>query len=197
MRIVASTAENMVEAAALVRAGEIVAYPTETVYGLAVDPFSVTALEKLFAVKGRAETNPVLLIVSNIDQVIQVVSTISDDARTYADRFWPGPLSMLFPKSDRIPAALCAGGPKVCVRIPAHETARALCAAVGHAITSTSANKSGKPPATSPHEIDFPGVALCIDGGTLPPSQPSTIFDPDTRTILRKGAISSESLIAF
>ena len=187
----------MVEAAALVRAGEIVAYPTETVYGLAVDPFSVTALEKLFAVKGRAETNPVLLIVSNIDQVIQVVSTISDDARTYADRFWPGPLSMLFPKSDRIPAALCAGGPKVCVRIPAHETARALCAAVGHAITSTSANKSGKPPATSPHEIDLSGVALCIDGGTLPPSQPSTIFDPDTRTILREGAISSESLTDF
>lgn len=195
MRVVLPTAENLTEAAALIRAGEVVAYPTETVYGLACDPFSTTAIEKLFAAKGRAESNPVLLIASNIDQVIQVVATISDNARTYADRFWPGPLSMLFPKSDRVPAALCAGGPNVCVRIPAHETARALCVAVGHAITSTSANKSGEPPATSPHEIDLPGVALCIDGGTLPPSQPSTIFDPDTRTILREGAISKTSLL--
>ena len=195
MRIVPPTNEHLTEAAALIRAGEVIAYPTETVYGLACDPFSTTAIQKLFAAKGRAETNPVLLIAANIDQVIQIISTISDNARTYADRHWPGPLSMLFPKSDRVPVALCAGGPKVCVRIPAHDTARALCAAVGHAITSTSANKSGESPATSPHEIDLPGVALCIDGGTLPPSPPSTIFDPDTRTILREGAIASTSLL--
>ncbi|MCC6156165.1 MAG: Sua5/YciO/YrdC/YwlC family protein, partial [Candidatus Hydrogenedentes bacterium] len=103
MRIVPPTLEHLTEAAALIRAGEVVAYPTETVYGLACDPFSTTAIQRLFAAKGRAETNPVLLIAANIDQVIQVVSTISDNARTCADRYWPGPLSMLFPKSDRVP----------------------------------------------------------------------------------------------
>ena len=195
MRTVPPTADGIAEAAALVRAGEIVAYPTETVYGLAADPFSVTAIEKLFAVKGRPETNPVLLAAADLEQVERVASTLSPAARALIDRFWPGPLSLVLPKAECIPAALCGGGTKVCVRVPACDTARALCRAVGHAITSTSANASGSAPARCAQAISLPGVALCIDGGELQPSAPSTVFDPDTRTLHRLGAIPESLLL--
>lgn len=196
MKIVAPTPDGVAQAAALVRAGEIVAYPTETVYGLAADPFSVTAVEKLFSVKGRADTNPVLLIAADLEQVERVVSAISTQARKLIEQFWPGPLSLVLPKADDVPLALCGGGANVCVRVPACETARALCRAVGHAITSTSANASGAPAARGPHAIDLEGVALCIDGGTLAPSLPSTVFDPDTGVVYREGAVPAPQLHA-
>ncbi|NUM56861.1 MAG: threonylcarbamoyl-AMP synthase [Candidatus Hydrogenedentes bacterium] len=197
MRLVPPTPECIDEAAAIIRAGGVVAYPTETVYGLAADPFSVAAIESLFAMKGRSESNPILLIAANMEQVERIVSKISPDARAYMDRFWPGPLSLLLPKSDELPASLCAGGPKVCVRIPSSETARALCRAVGHAITSTSANRSGAPAPSAAATIELDGVALCIDGGALPPSLPSTVFDPDLRIVHRPGAVSDSTLLAF
>ena len=195
MRIVSPTTEGIAEAASLVRAGEVVAYPTETVYGLAVDPFSKAAIQKLFAVKGRAETEPVMLIAADIEQVERLVDGISAAARRYIDRFWPGPLSLVLPRSESLPSELCAGGPKVCVRIPACESARALCLAAGHPITSTSANRSGAPAARSAGAIDLDGVALCIDGGVLPPSLPSTVFDPDARIIFRQGAVPGKLLL--
>lgn len=194
MKIVSPTPKGIAEAVALIRAGQIIAYPTETVYGLAVDPFSPAAIRTLFAAKGRAESNPVLLIAADLGQVERVVEEISPAARRYIDRFWPGPLSLVLPKAKSLPGELCAGGPNVCVRVPSSETARALCAAAGQALTSTSANRSGEPPARSASEIRLDGVALCLDGGTLPPSPPSTVFDPNTRTVLRLGAISEELL---
>lgn len=178
----------------MVRGGEVVAYPTETVYGLGVNPFSPDAIGKLFAVKGRAESNPVLLIAADIEQVEAVVSHISPVARGYMERFWPGPLSLVLPKADAVPAALCGGGPKICVRVPSHEAARALCLAVGHAITSTSANISGESAPRSSTEIRLDGVALCVDAGELPPSMPSTVFDPDARLVHRAGAVLEAAL---
>ena len=189
MRLVPPTADGIAEAASLIRAGELVAYPTETVYGLAADPFSVSAIEKLFAVKGRSSSVPILLVAGNIAQVEEVTDRISDRAKAYADRFWPGPLSLVLPKSASLPSQLCAGGPNVCVRIPAYERARALCLAFGHPITSTSANRSGAAAPSSPAQIDLDGVALCIDGGTLRPSLASTVFDPESGSVIRHGAI--------
>ncbi len=195
MRLVLPTDEGIAEAASLIRAGEVVAYPTETVYGLAVDPFSTAAIQKLFAVKGRNESNPVLLIAANLDQVEQVVDRISAAAQKCIDRFWPGPLGLVLPKAASVPTAVCAGGPKVCVRVTASQTARALCLAVGHPITSTSANRSGAPPARTASAIDLNGVSLCVDGGDLALSLPSTVFDPDARVIIRAGAVPASALV--
>jgi L-threonylcarbamoyladenylate synthase len=194
VKIVQPDEAGLALAAEALHAGEVVAYPTETVYGLAVDPFSEQAIQKLFGVKGRAENNPILLIVADTDQLAAVVQTVSDKATAYMNAFWPGPLSLLFPKADGLPEALTAGSPKICIRCSASDTARALCVAFGHPITSSSANVSGQPPATSLEELSLPGIAITIDGGPCTSQPPSTIFDPDTYTILREGAITQEML---
>jgi L-threonylcarbamoyladenylate synthase len=188
------TPEGLREAAAAIRAGEVVAYPTETVYGLAVDPFSEDAVERLFAVKERDRGKPVLLIVADAGQLASAVSTITPVAETCIRAFWPGPLSLLLPKAAGLAHGITAGTPKVCVRETSHPIARALCLAVGGPITSTSANRSGNEPARSLDEIDMPGIAIGIDGGMLPPTPPSTVFDPDERRIIRAGAISEDAL---
>jgi L-threonylcarbamoyladenylate synthase len=125
-----------------------------------------------------------------------VAAGVSPVAAAYAEAFWPGPLSMLLPKSPRLPDILTAGGEKVCVRRTACPIARELCLAVGNAITSSSANRTGLPPGRSLAELDLPDIAVAIDGGTLPPSLASTVFDPDTGKILRQGVISEADLRA-
>ncbi len=194
MKRLPPTPEGIREAAAAIRAGEVVAYPTETVYGLAVNPFSEDAVERLFAVKARDRDKPVLLIVADAGQLITAVSTITPAAETCIRAFWPGPLSLLLPKAPGLAHGITAGMPKVCLRETSHPIARALCLAFGGPITSTSANHSGDQPARSLDEIDMPGVAIGIDGGTLAPSPPSTVFDPDERRIIRAGAVSEDAL---
>lgn len=197
MKRVFPDSEGLAEAAAVIRTGGIVAYPTETVYGLGVDPFSAIAVEKLFAAKGRAPSNPILLIASNIAQLAQVTRAISPIAQRYIDAFWPGPLSLVLPRHELVPAIICGNTEKVCVRVPACKIARDLCAAVGHPITSTSANMSGSAPASSIDENLIDGVALWIDAGSLPAGRPSTVFDPDTGVIHRHGAIDEATLRAL
>ncbi|MDZ4857731.1 MAG: L-threonylcarbamoyladenylate synthase [Candidatus Hydrogenedentes bacterium] len=194
MKRVAPSPEGIAEAAAVIRAGGIVAYPTETLYGLGADPFSAPAIRRLFAAKGRAETNPVLLIAADAAQVAQVVREISAVAQRYMDAFWPGPLSLVLPKHKDVPAELCGGTDKVCVRVTASEIARALCIAVGHPITSTSANRSGDAPSAHFEQQDLTGVDLYIDAGPLAASTPSTVYDPDEGIIYRHGAISEAAL---
>lgn len=196
MRIVSPTPEGIRFAADAIRAGQVVAYPTETVYGLAVNPFSEEAVRRLFAAKGRDMANPVLLLVADRGQLHEVVAGVSPVAAAYAEAFWPGPLSMLLPKSPRLPDILTAGAEKVCVRETACPIARELCLAAGNAITSSSANRTSAPPARSLAELDLLGIAVGIDGGTLSPSPPSTVFDPDTGKILRQGVIAEADLRA-
>ena len=190
-----SSESQIAFAAAALRRGEVIVYPTETVYGLGADPFSEQAVRRLYAIKERDGANPVLLIVDGMDQLGEVVREVSAAAAAYAQRFWPGPLSMLFPKSPRLPDVLTGGQDKICVRWTSHPVARMLCREVGHAITSTSANISGQPPARSPAEVKLEGLGAMIDGGVLPPSAPSTVFDPETGRILREGAVSAEDLL--
>ena len=196
MRILPPTSEGIREAATLIRQGDIVAYPTETVYGLAADPFSNAAVQRLFEVKSRDTANPVLLLVADADQLAAVVARVSPAAAACMRAFWPGPLSLLFPKSDRLSPVLTAGRDTVCVRQTPHAVARDLCLAVGTAITSSSANRSGEPPARSLQELDLPGIAAGLDGGALPARAPSTVFDPETRAVLRQGAIAEADLAA-
>ncbi len=194
MRIVASTSEGISEAAQAVRDGLLVVYPTDTLYGIGADPFSREAIGRVFACKGRSKRTPLLVIAADLEQVSEVVAGLSPAALRFADTFWPGPLSLLLPRSARIPEELTAGSPKVSIRIPANETARALCAAVGHAIVSTSVNPAGGIPVQSLAEVTLPGIAVGIDSGRLPASPPSTVYDPETDTIVRPGAISAVQL---
>ena len=197
MKQVPSTGEGLRSAAEAIRAGEVVAYPTETMYGLGVDPFAEAAVRRLFDVKGRSLDRPLLLIVADLDQLGRVAAEVSPAALAYAEEYWPGPLSMLFPKSAALPDLVTGGRGKVCVRCPASAVARDLCRAFGNAITSTSANRSGAPPARSAHQVDLPDVALVIGGATLPVNPPSTVFDPETGDVLREGMISDAELAAF
>ena len=190
-----SVEEQISAAAAAIGRGEVVVYPTETVYGLGADPFSEPAVRRLYEIKERDAANPVLLIVDGLDQLREVVREVSPAAAAYARRFWPGPLSMLFPRSRNLPDVLTGGLDAVCVRWTSHPLARALCREVGHAITSTSANVSGQPAARSLADVMLEGLGAKVDGGVLPPSTPSTVFDPATGKILREGAIPAEVLL--
>lgn len=197
MKTVPPDASGLAEAAAVLAAGGVVAYPTETVYGLAVDPFSEGAIDRLFAAKGRPESNPILLIVADEGQLACVAAEISPQARRCIDGFWPGPLSLLFPKTAEVPSRITAGGNTVCVRCPGSAIARELCRAFGGPLTSTSANRSGEAPARALEELDLDGVALAIDGGRLGDAPPSTVYDPGTDRVLREGGITAGQIQAI
>lgn len=194
MKVVAPDAAGLAEAAAAIHRGEVVAYPTETVYGLAVDPFSPAALDRLFAIKHRDRGKPVLLIVADAAQLAQVVREVSPAAAHFMRQFWPGPLSLLFPRHPALPGAVTAGSDRVCVRCPGSDVARDLCVAAGLALTSTSANPSGEAAAISVDGIHLSGIAVAIDGGPCTSRTLSTVYDPDTDTILREGVVTAEAI---
>jgi L-threonylcarbamoyladenylate synthase len=134
---------SVTHAAAAIRGGGVVAIPTDTLYGLAADPFSPAAIARLFAVKGRSAGRAVALIAADVDQVIAQVGPLPATARRLASQYWPGPLTMLLGRPASIPAELVGGGDRVGVRVPDHDIARDLCRACGHVLTATSANISG------------------------------------------------------
>ena len=194
MELVKPDFEGIERAAEALRDGEIVAYPTESVYGLGVDPFNNAALEKLYETKARDTSNPVLMIVSQPRHMHRLVGSFSDETRKYMKAFWPGPLSMLFPVGAELPELLIGPHKKICLRMTSHPVAAGLCTAFGGPITSTSANRSFENPAQSPDEIKMEGIAVCIDGG-IADSTPSTIYDPETGQVLREGAIKRVDLV--
>jgi len=181
-------------AAALVRAGGIVAYPTDTFYGLAANPASVAAVLQLYRIKGRQVDQAIPLIAANIEQLEACAGTLGRLARILVERFWPGPLTIVIPAWDGLVDAVHAGTGTVAVRVPAHPTARALAAACGWPITSTSANRSGDPALTTPEAVRLalgPDLDAIVDGGTSPGGQSSTIVDVTGREprLVRAGAV--------
>jgi L-threonylcarbamoyladenylate synthase len=182
------------EAAATIRAGEIVAVPTDTLYGLAADPFSKAAVERVFAAKKRSAERALPLIAADIAQVEAHLGRLSSDARRLADAFWPGPLTLLVPRSETMPGELTGGLGQVGVRVPAHVVARELCRACGRPLTATSANTSGSPASAEPGEIARTlgdAVALLLDAGPAPGGPPSTIVDVSEGSVrlLRPGSV--------
>lgn len=196
MKVLSDSKEAIAEAVAALTRGEVVAYPAETMYGLGVDPLSIDAVERLFDVKGRTETNPIPVIVADEEQMSELVSETPAEARKLMVRFWPGPLSLVLPKSPGVPAVLTAGRDDICVRCPASPIARALCAGFGRGITSTSANASGAEPARRVQDLLLDGVTITIDAGELPPGGPSTIYDVLGGRTLREGEIGSAAIAA-
>jgi L-threonylcarbamoyladenylate synthase len=189
----------IIDAAATLAKGGAVAIPTDTLYGLAVDPWNPTAVARAFAIKGRDEERALPLIAADVSQVRRCLGELNPVATRLADRFWPGPLTLVMRAPDHLAPAVTAGGRTVGVRVPAHAVARALCAAFGRPITATSANVSGESPTADPDEVADRlgnGVDMLIDSGTTPGGPPSTIVDvtqADPR-LIRAGAVSWDAV---
>ena len=199
-RILPPTDAAIAEAAALIRAGELVAFPTETVYGLGADGLNREAVAKIFQAKGRPGDNPLILHISALDQIAPLIACeLSPIAKKMADAFWPGPLTMIFPKSARVPENVSAGLPTVAIRFPAHPDAQRLIAAAETPIAAPSANRSGKPSPTTANHVfeDMNGhIPLILDGGECLVGVESTVVDMTGPVphILRPGGITAEQI---
>jgi L-threonylcarbamoyladenylate synthase len=188
------------QAAQLLKSGEVVAFPTETVYGLGANAKDTKAVEKIFAAKGRPSDNPLIVHIAHFQQLEEIVSHIPDVAHTLMKRFWPGPLTLILPKkegviSDRVTAGLST----VAVRMPAHPVALALIEASGLPLAAPSANISGRPsPTTAAHVFaDLNGrIAGIVDGGETGIGVESTVLDCTSKVpmILRPGGVTKEAL---
>lgn len=193
--------EIIAAAAAAVRAGRIVAIPTDTLYGLAADPFNVDAVAGIFALKGRGSDRALPLVAADVDQIAATLGVLPMRARLLAVHYWPGPLTLLMPAPEGLSAEVTGGTGRVGVRVPAHAVARALCAACGIPLTATSANKSRRPATNAPDVVAgtlADGIDTLLDAGITPGGPPSTIVDVTDATprLVREGAISWESIQA-
>ena len=187
------------EAGRILREGGLVAFPTETVYGLGADALNEHAAQKIYAAKGRPSDNPLIIHITNMDDLAKITSFIPEAAKVIADKYWPGPLTMIFDKSGIVPYGTTGGLDTVAVRMPSHEIAREVIDAGGGYIAAPSANTSGRPsPTTALHvEEDMTGkIDMIIDGGSVDIGVESTILDMTVvpPMILRPGAITREML---
>ena len=193
-----SASDGVGTAADVLRAGGVVAFPTDTLYGLAVDPRCHTAIERLFALKGRHADAAVPLIAADLAQACESGEFGPRELRL-AHAFWPGPLSIVAAARPSIARAALGGGATLAVRVPAHATARELAAVFGFAITATSANATGGRPAETADDVAnaLPAVDLILDGGRVTGGPPSTIvrFDGGVPTLVRAGAIAWERVL--
>ena len=189
------------KAGGLIKAGELVGMPTETVYGLAGDALNPASSKKIYAAKGRPSDNPLIVHISDWDHLKPIVSEIPESAKLLADKFWPGPLTLIFNKSDLIPLETTGGLETVAVRMPIHPVARALIRESTGYIAAPSANASGRPSCTTAEEVyeDMNGlIPLILDGGPSDIGLESTILDlsDSVPELLRPGGISLSELTA-
>jgi L-threonylcarbamoyladenylate synthase len=186
-------------AAALLHRGEIVAFPTETVYGLGANALEESAVRRIFEAKGRPAHNPLIVHVASIEAARALSPGWSESAERLARRFWPGPLTLVLPKPAQIPDLVTAGLPTVGIRVPRHPVTHALLSAAGLPIAAPSANRSGEvSPTTAQHVARSLGdrVPLILDAGPTDMGIESTVVDVSgaEATVLRPGVISSEQL---
>lgn len=182
------------QAAGAVRRGQVVAYPTDTLYGLAVDPRDVAAVARLFALKARGRNRALPLIAADVDQVMALVRPLTRGERRLAEACWPGPLAIVAEARTALAPGVAGADGSVAVRVPAHAVARALAREVGHPVTATSANVSGgRAPAAADDVVAAlgHGIAVLLDVGSAPGGPPSTIVRVDSGgpCLLRAGAI--------
>ena len=202
-KLLKNTPEDLQIAAQLIRQGELVAFPTETVYGLGADARNENSVKSIFAAKGRPGDNPLIVHISNLDMLESIAAEIPSIALNLAEKFWAGPLTMIFPKRPDIPYVTSGGLETVGVRIPAHPAAQALITLSGCPIAAPSANRSGLPsPTTAQHVMqDMNGrISAVLDGGQCKGGVESTVIcfdDPQTIHILRPGLVSKEDLTPF
>ncbi len=182
-------------AANLIQRGELVAFPTETVYGLGANAFDARAVKKIFKAKGRPADNPLIVHISDMDMLDALVERIPEKAIPLMEKFWPGPLTLVMKKKRNVPDAVTAGGNTIGVRMPKNRIARALIKKSGTPIAAPSANASTRPSPTEANHVyeDLSGrIPLILDGGKTDVGIESTVLDLTSRTpaILRKGKIA-------
>lgn len=186
-------------AAAILRAGGLVAFPTETVYGLGANALDADAVRRIFEAKGRPATNPVIVHVADLAQARSVIAAWPESAQKLSTCFWPGPLTLVLPRAGSIPEIVTAGGPTVAIRCPAHPVARSLLHAAGVPIAAPSANRSTElSPTTAAHvRQSLEGrIDAILDGGGCPVGIESTVLDlsADQPAILRPGTITQAQI---
>jgi L-threonylcarbamoyladenylate synthase len=192
--------EKIEEAVAILKRGGVIAFPTETFYGLGSDAANEKAVENIFRIKGRAFSNPIPLIIGHKKDLPNLVEEIPPAAEAFMSRFWPGPLTLVFRASTRVNPRLTAGTGKIGIRVSSHPVATAIAGALGRALTATSANLSGKKECSSAGEVvDQLGgsLDLMVDGGSTAGGLGSTILDVtcDPPRVLRHGAIAADRLL--
>lgn len=194
-----SSHEDLQKAGKILRQGGLIGIPTETVYGLAANAFNGAAVADIFKAKCRPMDNPLIVHIAEFKEWKQLVSFISEEAEILAEKFWPGPLTIILPKSDLIPDEVSAGLSTVAVRMPSHPVAREIIKAAGVPLAAPSANLSGKPsPTTAEHVLhDMDGrIEGVVDGGESNVGVESTVITlaEDVPTLLRPGGITLEQL---
>jgi L-threonylcarbamoyladenylate synthase len=204
VRVEAQTPDSAIleRAATILRRGGLVAFPTETVYGLGANALDEAAVRRIFEAKGRPSTNPVIVHVASIDDLTQLVREVPTTARMLAKQFWPGPLTLVLPKSDRVPDVVTAGGPTVAVRVPSHPVALALLRVFGLPLAAPSANRSTcLSPTRAEHVLrGLDGrIDLLLDAGPTPGGIESTVLDVsvDPPVLLRPGLARVEAIEAI
>ena len=200
-KLLKPTEENILLACNLLKQGEVVGVPTETVYGLAGDACNSNAIKKIFQAKGRPADNPLIVHISDIKMLDGIVSEFNQDAQALADAFWPGPLTIIMPKGKKVCNETTAGLESVGVRMPSNEIARKIISLSNTPFSAPSANISGKPSPTNAEDVytDMQGkIPLIIDGGECDAGVESTVISVLEKTpiILRPGVVTKEDIEA-
>jgi L-threonylcarbamoyladenylate synthase len=197
--ILSATEEHIARAAAVIRAGGLVAFPTETVYGLGADALNEDAVRKIFLAKERPADDPLIVHIAHAQQLTQLARQVPQRAWDLAEKFWPGPLTLVLPKTDRVPPVTTGGLDTVAVRAPAHPVAQKLLERSGVPIAAPSANRFGRPSPTTAQHVweDLDGrIDLIVDGGPTPIGVESTVLDltQEPPMVLRPGGVTLEEL---
>jgi L-threonylcarbamoyladenylate synthase len=195
MKPVPASLENVTLAAEILRQGGLVAMPTETVYGIAVDAMNADAVRRLFALKGRPADNPLIIHLADFDQINLVAATCPETACRLAERFWPGPLTLVLPKHPNVPVEVTGGLQTVAVRQPRHPVALSLISMLGNPVAAPSANRFMRLSATRVEHLEeeiVAGLDMILDGGPCPVGLESTVLDltENPPRILRPGGVS-------
>ncbi len=198
-KLLTADSNTIAEAAQIIRAGGLVAFPTETVYGLGANALDLNAVGKIFTAKGRPAADPLIVHLSGLDQITRLVRSVSPAAQTLAETFWPGPLTLILPKLPEVPDLVTSDLDTVAVRVPDHPVALALIQAAGLPIAAPSANRFGHTsPTTAQHVFhDLDGrIDLILDGGATSIGVESTVLDVSSNPprILRPGGVTREML---
>ncbi|HUV88980.1 MAG TPA: L-threonylcarbamoyladenylate synthase [Anaerolineae bacterium] len=187
------------QALQVLKQGGLVAFPTDTVYGVGALTTLPLAVEQIYHVKGRPRSRPIPILLDSAESLEKVAEDIPPEAWSLADRFWPGPLTIILRRSPSVPDVITAGGPNVAVRVPDHEFVLRLLHAAGGALATTSANLSGRPdPVTAEEVLGYleGRIDLILDGGRCPGGIASTVIDLTgaSPTVVRRGPISPQEL---
>ncbi len=198
----AAEPRSLAQAVEILRAGGVVAFPTDTVYGLGACAWDAAAVAQLYVAKGRAESKAIPILLASADALGEVADQVPPLAWALAARFWPGPLTLVVPRQARVPDVVTGGGNTVAVRVPNHPVALQLIKALGEPLAATSANLSGAPSPVSADDVlsQLRGrIPLILDGGPCPGGLASTVLDltREPPVILRRGPVSREDLRAF